>query len=107
MRFNHTRRRDVITLLGGAALAWPFAARAQQAKRMRRIGVLMGSAETALDEAYLANFWGRLEELGWKTGRNTRTEVRWWTGGPEQMRTVVAELLAFSPDAIMVFSNLE
>jgi hypothetical protein len=61
---------------------------------MRRIGGLMGSAETALDEAYPANFWGRLEALGWKKGRNTRTEVRWWTGGPEQMRTVVAELLA-------------
>jgi putative ABC transport system substrate-binding protein len=100
------KRRGFMTLLGGAAIAWPLAARAQQDGRMRRIGVLMGSAEAALDKAYLANFWGRLEELGWKEGRNTLTEVRWWTGGPEQMRPIVAELLAFLPDVIMVFSNL-
>ncbi len=100
------RRREFITFLGGAAAGWPVAARAQQSERMRRIGVLMGSAELALDKAYLANFWGRLEQLGWDKDRNTQTEVRWWVGGPEQMRVVVAELLAFRPDVIMVFSNL-
>src|SRR5262249_50389967 len=47
-----------------------------------------------------------LEQLGWTEGRNARVEVRWWTGGPEQMRPVIAELIAFSPDVIMVFSNL-
>ena len=100
------KRRQFITLIGGAAAAWPVVARAQQDTHRRRIGVLMGSAESALDGTYLANFWERLEELGWQKGRNTRTELRWWTGGPEQMRTVVAELLAFGPDVIMVFSNL-
>jgi putative ABC transport system substrate-binding protein len=59
-----------------------------------------------LGETYLDAFVSRLDELGWKKGRNTSTEVRWWTGGPEQMRTAVAELIAFSPDVIMVFSNL-
>jgi len=99
------KRRKFLGLLGGAT-ALPLAARAQQDERTRRIGVLIGSAETALDKAYLASFWARLEELGWKRDRNTRTDVRWWTGGPEQMRAVVAELLAFQPDVIMVFSNL-
>ncbi len=99
------RRREFLSVLGGAA-AWPVAARAQQSERVRRIGILMGSAENAFDPAYLANFWRRLEELGWISGRNMRSEVRWWTGGPEQMRAVVTELLAFRPDAIMVFSNL-
>jgi putative ABC transport system substrate-binding protein len=99
------RRRDFVSLLTGAA-AWPLGANAQQPDRMRRIGVLMGTAATGQGETYLAAFSRRLEELGWTQGRNTRTEVRWWTGGPEQMRTAVAELLAFSPDVIMVFSNL-
>ena len=100
------QRRDFIALLGGAVAAWPLAARAQQPERVRRIGVLMGTAATEQFESYLATFLRQLEELGWKKGNNARTEVRWWTGGPEQMRTVVAELLAFSPDVIMVFSNL-
>jgi putative ABC transport system substrate-binding protein len=100
------KRREFITLLGGAAATWPLAARAQQGDGMRRIGVLMGAAPTQLGETYLGAFTSRLDELGWKKGRNTRTEVRWWTGGPEQMRTIIAELLAFSPDVIMVFSNL-
>lgn len=100
------RRRDLISLIGGA-VSWPLAAHAQQQPGgMRRIGVLMGAASTKPSETYLANFLRRLEELGWKKDRDTRTEVRWWTGGPEQMRTVVAELLAFSPDVIMVFTNL-
>ena len=103
------RRRDFITLLGGSAatpILWPLAARAQQGGGMRRIGVLMGAAPTELGEFHLAAFLRRLEELGWKKDRNTRTEVRWWAGAPEQMRTAVAELLAFSPDVILVFSNL-
>ena len=100
------RRRDFITLLGLAAVASPLAARGQQSERVRRIAVLMGSATTELGKSYLAAFVRRLEQLGWIEGRNARIEVRWWRGGPEQMRTVVAELLAFSPDVIMVFSNL-
>ena len=100
------RRRDFITLLGGAAAAWPLAARAQQPDRMRRIGVLMGTTPTKQYETYLAAFLRRLDELGWKKGRDARIEVRWWTGGPQQMRPVVAELLAFSPNVIMVYSNL-
>ena len=99
------RRREVITLLGGAA-AWPLAARAQKGETTRRIAVLMGTAATGQGETYLASFLQRLEELRWLQGRNISTNVRWWVGGPEQMRTAVAEQLAFSPDVFVVWSNL-
>jgi putative ABC transport system substrate-binding protein len=104
------RRRELIAALGSTALAlsaaWPRPARAQQGDRVRRIAVLMGSAPTELGKTYLAVFLRRLAALGWTDGRNARTEVRWWKGGPDEMRPVVAELLAFSPDVVMVFSNL-
>jgi putative ABC transport system substrate-binding protein len=99
------KRRTFIALVCGAA-AWPMGAPAQQGERVRRIGVLMGSAETELGKTYLATFLLRLEQLRWTQGRNARVDVRWWTGGEAEMRPVVAELLAFSPDVIMVFSNL-
>jgi putative ABC transport system substrate-binding protein len=99
------RRRTFIALICGAA-AWPVAAPAQQGERVRRIGVLMGSAETELGKTSLATFLQRLEQLGWTQRRNARVDVRWWSGGEAEMRPVVAELLAFSPDVIMVFSNL-
>jgi ABC-type uncharacterized transport system substrate-binding protein len=98
-------RREFITLLGGAPAAWPLAADAQQVGETRRIAVLMGTATTALGKSYLATFIRRLDQLGWANGRNARIETRWWTGTVDQMRPVVAELLAFSPDVIMAFSN--
>jgi hypothetical protein len=100
------RRREFITLIGSAAAAWPLAARAQQPEPMRRIAVLMGTAPTKQYETYLAAFLRQLDKFGWKEAHNTHTEVRWWAGGPQQMRPVVAELLAFSPDVMMVYSNL-
>jgi len=101
------KRREFISLLGGGAAAtWPLTLHAQHGDIKRGIGVLMGAAPTKLGETYLAAFFSRLEELGWKKDRNVHIEVRWWIGGPEQMRPVVAELLAVSPDVIMVFSNL-
>ena len=100
------KRREFIALLGGVVVAcWPPAARPQSGG-VRKIGVLMGAAPSVLGDTYLAAFSKRLEELGWVNGRNARTDVRWWTGGPEQMRPIVAEMLAASPDVIMVFSNL-
>jgi putative ABC transport system substrate-binding protein len=99
------KRREFITLLGGAAVAWPLAARAQQAGETRRIAVLMGTATTELGTSYLATFVQRLAQLGWTNGRNARIETRWWTGTVDEMRPVVAELLAFSPNVIMAFSN--
>ena len=99
------RRRELILALGGAAVAWPLAARAQQGDRVRRIAVLMGIAATPQSETYLVAFSRRMEELGWTKDRNTHIEVRWWTGTPDQMRTTAADLLAFSPDVIVAFSN--
>jgi putative ABC transport system substrate-binding protein len=97
------KRRQFITLVAGAA-AWPLAARAQQGET-RRIAVLMGTATTELGKSYVATFLERLGQLGWTNGRNARIETRWWTGTVDQMRPVVAEILAFSPDVIMAFSN--
>jgi putative ABC transport system substrate-binding protein len=73
-------RREVITLIGGAAAAWPLATRAQQAERMRRIGVLMGVANDAEGEARVAAFRQGLQQLGWVEGRNVLVEYRWEAG---------------------------
>jgi hypothetical protein len=98
-------RREFAALLVGAAAAWPLAARAQQAGETRRIAILMGTATTELGKSYLATFVQRLDQLGWANGRNARIETRWWTGTVDGMRPVVTELVAFSPDVIMAFSN--
>ena len=100
------RRRDFITLVGSAAATWPLAARAQQGERIRRITVLMGVAEDALNKANIAALLARLDELGWKDGHNLRTDVRWWAGGPEQMQSVVADMLSSSPDVAIAATNL-
>src|SRR6266702_1104926 len=100
------QRREFITLLGGAAAAWPTAARAQQADRMRRVGVLMGFAEN--DEVwqdYLAAFKERLQDLGWTDGRNVRIDYRFTGESTERIRIAAAELVAIGPDVIFVSTN--
>jgi len=72
------RRRKFITLLGGAAAAWPLAARAQQSGPVRRVGVLMnGAATEAAPQSYVAAFPQALQQLGWTEGQNLRVDVRW------------------------------
>jgi putative tryptophan/tyrosine transport system substrate-binding protein len=96
------RRREFITLLGGAAVAWPFAARAQQGERMRRIGVLLPA--TADDPAYQARvgaFLQGLALLGWTIGRNVRIDTRWATANAAEIRRHAAELVALAPDVIL------
>jgi len=100
------KRRAFITLLGGAAAAWPLAARAQQPERMRHIGVLMGVADDAETKSWVAAFRKRLDELGWKVGSNLQIEERWTAGDPEQNRVFASELLAMKPDAIFAFSSV-
>jgi putative ABC transport system substrate-binding protein len=96
------RRRDFITLLGGAAAAWPLAARAQQGERMRRIGVLMNlAADDAEGQARLAAFMQGLQEAGWAVGRNVRIDLRWGAGDAERIRRQAAELVGLAPDAIL------
>src|SRR6516162_3758215 len=95
------RRRDFITLVGGAAAAWPLAARAQQ-RGMRRIGVLMTiAADDPESFARLAALLHRLQELGWIDGRNMRMEYRWAPGGADVRRKVASELIALAPDLIL------
>jgi putative tryptophan/tyrosine transport system substrate-binding protein len=93
------RRRQFLTLLGGAAAAWPLAARAQQPDRMRRIGVLIGSEDHADARKLLAQFQQALEQLGWVYGRNVQLDVRW---GSDQERRVsyAKELVRLNPDVI-------
>jgi len=97
------KRRDFISLLGGAA-AWPLAARAQQRERMRRIGVLLpGTADDAEFQARIGAFLQGLQELGWTIGRNVRVDTRWATSNAASIRKHAAELAALGPDAILAF----
>jgi putative ABC transport system substrate-binding protein len=94
------QRREFITLLGGATAGWPLAVRAQQPERMRRIGVLMGFAESDPQwRARLAAFQAALRELGWTEGRNVVITSR-WTGANPDPSALAAELIAQSPDVI-------
>jgi putative ABC transport system substrate-binding protein len=95
-------RRAFITLICGAAAAWPLAARAQQPERMRRIGVLMNlAADDAEGQARLAAFVHDLQQLGWTDGRNVRIDVRWVAGDARLFHRYADELLALAPDAIL------
>jgi ABC-type uncharacterized transport system substrate-binding protein len=96
------RRREVITLLGGAA-AWPLAARAQQGERVRRIGALAGgiAADDSDAQANFAAFLQVLQRLGWIDGRNVRIDYRWGLGNADNIRKYAAELAALAPDVIL------
>jgi len=96
-------RREAITLLGsGMAFAWPLAAHAQQADRMRRVGVLVNlAADDPNGKARLAAFLQGLQELGWIDGRNVRIDHRWAADDAERYRRYAAELVALAPDIIL------
>jgi putative ABC transport system substrate-binding protein len=102
------KRREFITLLGGAAVAWPRAARAQQADRMRRVGVLESrAADDPEGKARLAVFAQELQELGWTDGRNIRIDYRWAaTGDAGRYRAYAAELVALAPDVILASASV-
>jgi putative ABC transport system substrate-binding protein len=96
-------RREFITLLGGAAAtAWPFAARAQQTERVRRIGVLMASAaDDSESQARIAALLLGLQQLGWSDGGNIRVDTRWATTNADDLRRHAAELVALAPDVLV------
>jgi ABC-type uncharacterized transport system substrate-binding protein len=99
---SHIERRKFLATLGGAAAAWPLAARAQQPTQMRRIGVLMNlAADDAEGQARLAAFVHDLQQLGWTDGRNVRIDVRWVPGDARLFHRYADELLALAPDAIL------
>jgi putative ABC transport system substrate-binding protein len=98
-------RRDLITLIGGAAV-WPVVAKAQQNERMRRIGVLINlAADDPSSPARVTAFAQGLQGLGWIDGRNIRVEYRWGAGDPDRVRKYAAELVALAPDVILVSSG--
>jgi putative tryptophan/tyrosine transport system substrate-binding protein len=100
------KRREFITLLGGAAAAWPLAARAQQPERMRRIGVLMAmTADDPESAPRLASFAQGLQQSGWTLGQNVRVDYRWGGGNADNMRKYAAELVALAPDVILAHSS--
>ena len=95
------KRREFITLLGGAA-AWPLAARAQQGERVRRIGVLTAfTADDVESQARIAAFQLGLQKLGWTDGGNVRIDIRWAAGDVDLFRRYAAELFALAPDVIL------
>ena len=100
------RRREFITLLGGAA-AWPLAARAQQPERMRRIGVLnpFGATDQAA-QANITAFRQALQKLGWTEGRNVRSDYRWGGADAGRIRAQAIELVSLNPDVILASTSL-
>ena len=100
------KRREFITLLGGAAAAWPLAARAQQPDRLRRVGVFINPvADDPVTQARLAAFVEGLQQLGWTDGRNVRIEYRWAGGNADDIRRHAAELVALAPDVVLATSS--
>jgi putative tryptophan/tyrosine transport system substrate-binding protein len=96
------RRRDFITLLGGAAAAWPLGAYAQQSERARRIGVLLpATADDAVFQARVAAFLQELALLGWIVSRNMRIDIRWASANASEIRRHAVELVAAMPDVIL------
>lgn len=101
------RRREFITVFGGAAATWPLAARAQQPERLRRVGLLLGYSEgDAEGQASVTAFRQKLQELGWTEGRNIRIDTRWAGADPSKARAFAKELVGMTPAVIVPSSNL-
>jgi putative tryptophan/tyrosine transport system substrate-binding protein len=100
MHFDRLKRREFITLLGGAAAAWPLAARAQQPGKLFTIG-FMGSGTPAAQSQWTAAFVQRLHELGWMEGRNVAIEYRWAEGRSERSAEIVSEFVRLKVDVIV------
>jgi putative ABC transport system substrate-binding protein len=97
------RRRQFITLLGSAAAAWPLAARGQQTEKVRRIAIMMSTADDAEGQARITALREGLQKLGWTEDRNLRIDTRWAAGDAERMRTYVTDVVQANPDVI--FAN--
>jgi putative tryptophan/tyrosine transport system substrate-binding protein len=99
------RRREFVTTLLGTA-AWPLAARAQQSKRVKRIGVLSNAPADAQGQSGVEAFQEALRQLGWSDGGNVRIDVRWGENDPDRARKYAAELIALSPDVLLAAGTL-
>src|SRR5262249_15349710 len=101
-RGDRVKRREFIALLGGAAAAWPLAARAQRPERMRRISAMMLLAENDPEQkAWTEAFLQGLQEAGWTDGRNIQIDYRWSAGDSAHARRYATELVALGPDVIL------
>jgi len=104
------RRREFMTLIGGAAAApsllWPLMARGQQAERVPRIGVLMGFAADREGRTQLRGFLQALQQFGWTDGRNVRIDIRWAGPNADDIRKLAAELVELAPDVILTSSSV-
>jgi putative tryptophan/tyrosine transport system substrate-binding protein len=101
------KRREFITLLGGAGVIWPLSARAQTAEKMRRIGVLMNvAAEDPGGQSELAAFQRALEQLGWSESRNVQLDIRWGENDVDRDRQYATELIGLAPDVILASRTL-
>jgi putative ABC transport system substrate-binding protein len=96
---RHTRRREFIVLLGGAAVAWPVAA---QAQRHRRIGILVGAGNDSQSQSWITGFRQKLQQLGWADG--LQIDVRWGGADIDYIRASAAELVNSKPDVILIYS---
>ena len=106
MQFDQLKRREFISLLGGAA-TWPLAARAQQSERMRLIGLQMGFLESdPAGQSQITVFRSELPKLGWMEGGNLRIEIRWGGADPDRHQTLAKELVNLRPDAILTQTTL-
>jgi putative ABC transport system substrate-binding protein len=100
------RRREFITLLGGAAVAWPLAGRAQQTERVRRIGVLLpATADDPVWQTRFGAFLQGLQQSGWSIGQNVRIETRWATINAAEIRRHAAELASLAPDVVLAYGT--
>jgi putative ABC transport system substrate-binding protein len=101
------RRREFITILGGAAATWPLPARAQHSEQMRRIGVLQGGGDTddPRSQPNITAFLQTLQQLGWADGRNVKIDYRWPAADADKTRKYAAELVALAPDVILAMSS--
>jgi len=103
----HIKRREFMLLLGGAAVAWPLTARAQQADRIRHIGLLMNrAADNPEGQDRIAAFHQGLQELGWRVGRNVRIDTRWGEDNADRERKYATELVALAPEIILASGTL-
>jgi hypothetical protein len=99
---DQMERREFIMLVSGTAVAWPFAAQAQQSNQTRRIGAVMGSDESDAEaQSEITAFRRMLQDLGWTGGRNVRIAYRWSAGDTDRMRTFAKELMALQPDVVL------
>jgi ABC-type uncharacterized transport system substrate-binding protein len=100
MLSRHTRRREFITFLSGAAIAWPLAARAQQPERIRNVGILLGSTDNPEVRRLLDAFMESFKLLGWNEDRNVQFDIRWTGGSPQNNAAQAQELARQRPDVI-------